>query len=141
MLNDLDLSVELGGITYYPNNLGRPDRHNNAERVIISGANHGDVATITVEGYNLMQNEQQYSLVATGCFGGVANQMFANDCSVFECDESESKRTQTILMAVFIPLGVLLLCGCGMFFMQRRKQKNDNYDGGGVAYDEDVERY
>mmetsp|Transcript_31675 Transcript_31675/g.57322 ORF Transcript_31675/g.57322 Transcript_31675/m.57322 type:complete len:600 (-) Transcript_31675:437-2236(-) len=69
VLNDLDLSVELGGITHYPNNLGRPDRHNNAERVIISGVNHGDEATITVEGYNLMQNEQQYSLVATGCFG------------------------------------------------------------------------
>jgi len=130
VLNDLDLSVELGGKTYYPNGRDRPDRLNNAERVIISGVKNGDVATIKVHGYNLIQSRQKYSLVATGCFGGVANQNFVDQCSVFVCDESQSVRMATILMAIFIPLGVLCLCGVGMFFYRRKQQESNNYSGG-----------
>jgi hypothetical protein len=39
---------------------------------------NGDVATIKVEGYNLARFEQTYSVVAIGCFGGVANQLYAD---------------------------------------------------------------
>lgn len=121
VLNDLDLEVELNGRTYYPNGRNSPDRDNNAERVVIEGVQDGDVATITVTGYNLMQSFQRYALVATGCFGGVSNQNFVDQCSVFECDNSQSKRMATILMAIFIPLGAILCCCCvGMW--RRRKQ-------------------
>merc|ERR1712013_37100 len=66
-----------------------------------------------------------YSLVATGCFGGVANQNFVDQCSVFVCDDSQSQRLATILMAVFIPLGVCCLCGIGVFF-KRRSVSNEH---------------
>lgn len=122
VLNDLDLTVDLNEQTYYPNGLGRADRENSAERVIIEGVKDGDEAIITVTGYNLINAQQKFSLVATGCFGGVANQMFLNECSAFDCDDSESKRMQTILMAVFIPLGVLLLCCGGMAIYKRRQR-------------------
>ena len=138
VLNDLDLTVAIGGRTYYPNqNNGRsgPDRQNNAERVIIKGVQHGDVATIMVTGYNLVTSYQRYALVATGCFGGVANQNFATECSAFECDDSRSERRLTILLAIFIPLGVLIIVGCGMFFYRRMKQgqggRGRRGDGGG----------
>ena len=120
----MDLTVELGGKTYYPNNLGRPDRANNAERVIINDVKQGDEATITVSAYNLIQSSQQYSLVATGCFEGVvANRNFAGDqCSVFDCDDSESERRQTILMAILIPIAAIVFICCVMALCKRRKQ-------------------
>lgn len=122
VLNDLDLRVEMAdGRTFYPNGLQGPDRNNNAERVIVEGVKDGDVATIIVTGYNLIQDYQPFSLVATGCFGGVVNQNFVDECSAFDCDDSKDKRMSTILMAIFIPLGVLLLCACGGF-LKRRKE-------------------
>jgi len=121
VINDVDLSVELGGKTYYPNNLSGPDRSNSAERVIIGGVKDGDNATIIVTGYNLNQKYQKYSLVATGCFGGVANQNFADQCSVFDCDESRLTRMQIILMSVFIPLGVLLLFWGGVVLYRKKE--------------------
>lgn len=128
-MNDLDLTLEMGGWTYYPNGRTSPDRDNNAERVVVS-AQDGDEAIITVTGYNLMQRSQQYSLVATGCFGGVANTNFLDSCSAFECDESANKRRNNILMAIFIPLGVILICCCGMALRRRSKR------GGGGASDD-----
>lgn len=124
VINDLDLLVEMSdGRTYYPNGKQGPDRTNNAERVIVEGVEDGDKAYITVRAHNLVRSYQQYSLVATGCFGGVANQNFADECSVFECDNSQDKRLAIILMAVFIPLGVLLLCGCGLLIKRRKDRQ------------------
>lgn len=123
VLNDLDLTVSVGGVTYFPNGLSGPDRINNAERVIVEGVQNQDNATITVTAYNLANYDQQYSLVATGCFGGVTNQIFANGaCSVFVCDNSQQTRMQTILMAVFIPLGILIIC-CGGHALWKRRQQ------------------
>ena len=121
VLNDLDLTVEFNGTTHYPNGRTSPDRQNSAERVIIEGVNDGDVAIITVDGYNLIYPAQRFSLVATGCFGGVANQIFLNECSAFDCDDSKSKRMQTILMAIFIPLGAIILFGAGMWCYKKRQ--------------------
>ena len=123
VLNDLDLTVTLSGKIHYPNNLGGPERNNNAERVIIEGVNDGDVATITVAAYNLASKSQFYSLVATGCFGGVANQNFINECSAFDCDDSVTDRKAKVYMAIFIPLGLVLLCTGGSFFLRRRRKK------------------
>lgn len=141
VLNDLDLTVELGGRTYHPNGLSGPDRTNNAERVVIEGVKDGDEATITVRGFNLMQRSQQFALVATGCFGGVANRNFANECSVFDCDDSEDTRFAKIMMAIFIPLGVILLCCCGMFVLRKMRSRQSSgggarYDDGGAMYDD-----
>jgi hypothetical protein len=109
LLHDLDLTVDLRGVTYYPNNLGGPDRRNNAERVIIDDVQNGDVATITVNAHNLARFEQKYSLVATGCFGGVANQLYANgECSVFDCDNSKATRLTIILCCTLIPLAIII---------------------------------
>lgn len=132
VLNDLDLTVELAGTTYYPNNIGGADRNNNAERVIVEGVNDGDEATITVNAYNLAGRSQYYSLVATGCFGGVSNQIFLEECSVFDCDNSIAERKAKVYMAIFIPLGVILLCVGGSFFMRRRrkKQQGNNFADG-----------
>jgi len=123
LINDLDLTVSLGGKLYYPNGRSSPDRTNSAERVVVTGVKDGDVATITVEGFNLAKRAQEYSLVATGCFGGVANTMLGDQCSVFDCDESKSTRMSIIMMAIFIPLGALCLCGCGLFFYRRKQQE------------------
>lgn len=130
VLHDLDLTVTLGGVTYYPNNLGQPDRRNNAERVIINSVQSGDVATITVTAHNLARYEQKYSLVATGCFGGVANQLYANgECSVFECDNSKSRRTTIILSAIFVPLAVILLSFVGKKMLDKKRALNKHVDG------------
>jgi len=75
LVNDLDLSVSFGGITHYPNGRRSPDRKNNVERVIITGVQHGETATISVNAHNLIEASQMYALVATACFGGVANKL------------------------------------------------------------------
>lgn len=136
VLHDLDLTVTHGGVTYYPNNLGQPDRRNNAERVIINSVQSGDVATITVTAHNLARYEQQYSLVATGCFGGVANQLYANgECSVFECDNSKSRRTTIILSAILVPLAVILLSFVAKKMLDKKRAReylseNNKHVGG-----------
>jgi len=88
----------------------------------VRGVPDGTEAVITVEASNLIQRYQQYSLVATGCFGGVANTNFEDQCSAFDCDTSYNKRRNTIIMAICIPAGVLLLC-VGWFCYRRRKER------------------
>ena len=73
VLHDLDLSVSFKGRTYFPNGRNSPDRTNNSERVIITGVEHGDTAIISVNAYNIAKSAQTFALVATACFGGVAN--------------------------------------------------------------------
>jgi len=122
VMNDLDLSVSLRGVTYFPNGRNGPDRVNSAERVVIRGVQNGDIATITVNAYNLAKRSQNYALVVTGCFGGTQNQLYAEgQCSEFECDNSASHRTRNILLAIFVPLGVILLCCVGGAIIRRRK--------------------
>lgn len=122
VLNDLDLTVSRGGTTKFPNGLSGPDRTNNAERVIFDDANGGDKFVITVKGTNLLRASQSYSLVASGCFGGTENLIFAQgECSAFECDDSKSDRLNTILMVIFIPLGIVIVL-CGGYAFWKRKQ-------------------
>ena len=131
LLHDLDLTVAFRGVTYYPNNLGKPDRRNNAERVIIDDVQNGDVATITVNAHNLARFEQKYSLVATGCFGGVANQLYANgECSAFDCDNSRATRLTIILCCTLIPLAVIIFAIVGKK-MHAKKQSQYYHDSRG----------
>lgn len=131
VMNDLDLTVKIGDVTYFPNGRNGPDRDNSAERVIVEGVQNGVIATITVDAFNLAKREQQYALVITGCFGDfVPNQLYAQgECSAFECDDSQSKRLATILMAIFIPLGVILIL-CGIQVWRKKKMSNAEITGG-----------
>jgi len=128
VLNDLDLSVSFRGQTYYPNGQKSPDRTNIVERVVINGVQGGETATISVNAYNLAWKSQQYALVATGCFGGVANTLQGE--SVFDSDES-LKRRQIIIISVCVSIGVLLIACVACFFIRRRKARS----GGGISND------
>ncbi len=75
LVHDLDLSVSFRGKTHYPNGRRSPDRKNNVERVIINGVQHGETATISVNAHNIAAKKQSDALVATACFGGVANKL------------------------------------------------------------------
>jgi len=124
VINDLDLEVSLKGRTHFPNGKNGKDKKNSAERVIINGVMNGEVATITVTGENLSRMQQKYSVVVTGCFGGVANQLYANgECSAFDCDDSQSRRTKKILMAIFIPIGFALVCVAASSLLRKRRRK------------------
>ena len=118
VINDLDLSVSFRNKTYYPNGLSNPDRTNIVERVVISDVQDGETATISVTANNLAWATQKYALVATGCFGGVANTLQGK--SVFDYDNSQQRR-QVIIIAVCVAAGVLLL-GCIVAGLIRRRK-------------------
>ncbi len=132
VLNDLDLSVSLRGQNYLPNGRKTPDRTNIVERVVINGVEGGETATISVNAHNLAWRSQKFALVATGCFGGVANTLQGE--SVFDSDNSQ-KRRQIIIISVCVVFGVLLL-GCVIFSCIRSRKtrfsegnNNDFYEG------------
>jgi subtilisin family serine protease len=128
VLNDLDLSVSFRGQIYYPNGRNSTDRTNIVERVIINGARGGETATISVDAHNLAWQTQKYALVATGCFGGVANTLQGQ--SVFDNDNSRQRR-QVIIISLCVILGVLLL-GCLAYGCIRRRKARS---GGGIRDD------
>merc|ERR1712232_676305 len=69
LINDLDLTAQLDGVTYYPNGGSSADTLNNAERIRLP-VTPGDTVSLTVKGTNLATSSQEYALVVTGCFGG-----------------------------------------------------------------------
>lgn len=71
LLNNLDLTVIKDGKVYYPNGRNRPDNLNNNERIIINDVDDGEEFTVVVYAKNLKDKKQTYSLVSTGCYGGV----------------------------------------------------------------------
>ena len=71
LLNDLDLfviPVADPSNVYFPNGLDKRDSLNNAGRVIVPDASAGETFKIFVEAHNLLEEEQTFSLVVTGCF-------------------------------------------------------------------------
>jgi len=71
VLNDLDLSATItrNGISrhFKPNGQDFKDDKNNAERLIIPDVNENDKVTVTVNAFNLADQNVKYSLVVTGC--------------------------------------------------------------------------
>lgn len=134
VLNDLDLSVSFRGQIYLPNGRKSPDRTNIVERVVINGVKGGETATISVNAHNLAWFSQKYALVATGCFGGVANTLQGE--SVFDSDNSQ-KRRQNIIISVCVVVGVLLL-GCVTFSCIRRKKTRSSEGNNNDFYEGDV---
>jgi hypothetical protein len=72
LLNNLDLTVIKDGNTYFPNGLKRPDSLNNNERVVMEDVNDREEFKVVVNAKSISKKSQTYSLIATGCFGGVA---------------------------------------------------------------------
>ncbi len=132
VLNDLDLSVSFRGQIYLPNGRKSPDRTNIVERVVINGVEGGETATISVNAHNLVWRSQKYALVATGCFGGVANTLQGE--SVFDSDNSR-KRRQIIIISVCVIIGVLLL-GCVTYSCIRRRKMRSRA-GNNIDFNDD----
>eukprot|EP00567_Pseudictyota_dubia_P018032 CAMPEP_0197434832 /NCGR_PEP_ID=MMETSP1175-20131217/2507_1 /TAXON_ID=1003142 /ORGANISM="Triceratium dubium, Strain CCMP147" /LENGTH=1062 /DNA_ID=CAMNT_0042963687 /DNA_START=391 /DNA_END=3579 /DNA_ORIENTATION=+ len=131
VLNDLNLRlVDPAGKTHYPNGRTSPDDKNNAERVVLGGAADGTNYTIVVEGYNMDSASQRYALVATGCFGGVANTLDTSQ-DAFVTDDSADRRTRNIIITVCSIFGALLVFGIGCWWCRRRK--DDGGDGAAAA--------
>ncbi len=124
VLNDLDLSVSFGNKTYYPNGRDSPDRTNIVERVVIKGVEGGGTAVISVNAQNLAWFSQTYALVATGCFGGVANTLEGE--SVFDSDNSQQRR-QIIIISICVVVGVLLI-GCVTYGLIRRRKARSSHE-------------
>jgi len=65
-LNDLDLRVNRGWQTFYPNGLKKKDSINNTERVRMS-TKHQNTLVVSIVGHNIVTSLQKYVLVVTGC--------------------------------------------------------------------------
>ncbi len=67
LINDLDLSIQMGGELFFPNAGDSSDRLNNVERIHLNVI-AGEEIKIVVKAQNLAASPQKYSLIATGCF-------------------------------------------------------------------------
>ena len=115
VLNNLDLSVYRDGDSkvHYPNGLDGPDDINNAERVQVHGIKDGEKYYIDVKATNLEFSKQKYSLVATGCFGGVEN-ILASKVGTFVSDSPKSSADDS-LQSRYFALSLSALAG-GLLF-------------------------
>jgi len=95
------------------------------ERVVIDGAKDGSSYTVYVEAYNLNSLSQNYALVATGCFGGEANTLDAQNVFSFQSDGGGgSDRTSRAIIIVCASVGgVIVLCLC---FACCRRYENES---------------
>ena len=93
LINDLDLTITRDGdvnrTIYYPNGLDRPDNLNTVERVVVNNVFDGETFSLRVRATNLDEASQKFSLVATGCFGGVGNELDTSN-NVFLSDSVTS---------------------------------------------------
>jgi len=126
LVNDLDLTVTKDGDTsgkiYYPNGLDSRDSLNNVERVIIQDVEDRDEFTITVNAFNLDTFSQNFALVATGCFGGVANTIDTSK-NAYTTDNSEDTRTRNIIIIVCSVAGFCILVCAVALCRKKRGQK------------------
>merc|ERR1719410_2121611 len=93
LIHNLDLYVQKNDDEsyYYPNGLTYPDTINPTERVRISEVKHGDKFTLFVTSEYLVEFQQNYSIVASGCFGGTGNLIDMDDTAyVVEEEDDDS---------------------------------------------------
>lgn len=69
VLNDLDLKMEVGSNTYFPNGLSSVDSTNNSERIRQVVADN-TLVKFTVTASNLLANYQNYAISIVGCLEG-----------------------------------------------------------------------
>jgi len=137
LLNDLDLYITEDGresVRYHPNGRSIKDDVNNVERVVIDGVNDGSEFTIHVDPYNLNSLSQKYAVVATGCFGGVANEIdtsknvFLGDSTSVrsggEGDGGSTNNTTKIIIIVCASCGGAIALCLGLALLRRFRQKD-----------------
>mmetsp|Transcript_33715 Transcript_33715/g.74240 ORF Transcript_33715/g.74240 Transcript_33715/m.74240 type:complete len:965 (+) Transcript_33715:233-3127(+) len=123
LVNDLDLYLTKTGnaTTFYPNGLDTKDSINNVERVIIEDVSHNDEFSINIDPYNLDTFNQKFALVATGCFGGVANNIDTSK-NVYATDDSEDVRTRNIII-ICCSVGGFLILVLAIVLCKKRKAR------------------
>ena len=161
LINDLDLAItkdgDLNQTVYYPNGLNRPDNINNVERIVVDNAGDGETFSLLVRATNLDEASQKFSLVATGCFGGVGNELDTSS-NVFLTDTASSSggagtRSSSLslsngaIIAIAVTMAVLL-CGVLATFAAKRRSHavGPNHDGrkkdfGGAFENNEEEQY
>jgi len=77
VLNDLDLKMEVGSNTYFPNGLSSVDSTNNSERIRQVVADN-TLVKFTVTASNLLANYQNYAISIVGCLEGEYSFQFEN---------------------------------------------------------------
>ena len=135
VINDLDLYVTQDGddsrTRYYPNGLQNKDNINTVERVVLKNVMDGDSYTLHVRATNLDKSTQNFSLVSTGCFGGVANTLDTTQ-NVFAADDSTpssgggAARSLSNGAIIGISVGIaamLLFLAAGFLLLRRRSHK------------------
>ena len=132
VLNDLDLTVTRSGdgTVYHPNGLTSPDRINNAERVVVTGASDGEEFVATVRAHNLDDDVQKFALVSTGCFGGTISAL-SDSVDVFDDDDPPMSRTRIFLIVVCSVVAVIIVAILGTYCFQMAKDRKANQGGGG----------
>ena len=129
LINDLDLVVtDMNGKIYHPNGLDTRDNLNNVERVIIEDVEDQDQFAITVDAFNLDTLSQNFALVATGCFGGVANTIDTSK-NAYTADNSEDNRTRNTIIIVCCLAGFcILVCGIAACRKKRGQKRHQSYE-------------
>lgn len=136
MLNDLDLFVTKNGgdLKYYPNGRSTKDDVNTVERVSFEdGVSDGDNFTIHVVAENLITQDQQFALVATGCFGGVESEYIGRAVGEASVDASKEEEagagggtSNAVIIAISV-VGGLAALGCIGLFVWKAKRNKESY--------------
>lgn len=126
LVNDLDLQVVKSGNStrFYPNGLTSRDSINNAERIIIEDVRNGDDFTISVVPYNLDTMSQKFAVVATGCFGGIANTIDTSQ-NVYATDNSEAIANRNLIIIICSVLAFVIICIVVVVLRRRRRSKSE----------------
>merc|ERR1711862_699066 len=116
LINDIDLFVIKNrdeSITYHPNGLTNKDDINNVERIKIYNSQDGDLYTIYIKGDNIINENQKFALVATGCFDGIHTINSLNE-NVYINDNSIDKLEQNynLIMILSICASIILAFIC-----------------------------
>ena len=108
---------------YYPNgnSYGETDDKNNIERVIIDNVKHDDTFDIIITAKTLIESQQLYSVVATGCFGGTGNTIDMSKTVYVEEDDNGHVDWFLITIIFFIIFG-----GCACCYIMKRQDSIDD---------------
>lgn len=154
LINDLDLTITRDGdvnqTVYYPNGLDQSDNINNVERVVVDNVGDGETFSLRVQATNLDEASQKFSLVATGCFGGVGNDLDTSR-NVFLSDTANSSGgagtrssslslSNGVIIAIAVTMSALLCCVLAIVVVKRRShavRPNQNGRKDGIDRDYD----
>lgn len=108
---------------YYPNgkNDGETDEKNNIERVIIDNVKHDDTFDIVITAKTLIESQQLYAVVASGCFGGTGNTIDMSKTVYVE--EDDGRHIDWFLITIIF---LIIFGGCGCCYIMKRQESIDD---------------